>query len=57
MSDARPNLIFVLADQLRLQSCGHAGDARADAPHRAFGGGVARLPELRLQQSRVRALR
>ena len=32
MSDARPNLIFVLADQLRLQSCGHAGDARAQTP-------------------------
>ncbi|MCY3906321.1 MAG: sulfatase [Anaerolineaceae bacterium] len=33
MSDSRPNLIFVLADQLRLQSCGHAGDARAQTPH------------------------
>ena len=33
MADARPNLIFVLADQLRLQSCGHAGDARAQTPN------------------------
>ncbi|HOW17423.1 MAG TPA: sulfatase [Phycisphaerae bacterium] len=28
-----PNLIFVLADQLRYQSCGFAGDARARTPN------------------------
>lgn len=32
MSGPRPNLIFVLADQLRWRSCGHAGDARAQTP-------------------------
>lgn len=32
MSASRPNLIFVLADQLRLQSCAYAGDARAQTP-------------------------
>ena len=29
----RPNLVFVFADQLRYQSCGFAGDARAHTPH------------------------
>ncbi len=29
---AKPNLIFILADQLRYQSCGFAGDARAKTP-------------------------
>jgi len=28
----RPNLLYVLADQLRLRSCGYAGDARAMTP-------------------------
>ena len=28
----RPNLVFVLVDQLRLQSCGYAGDPRARTP-------------------------
>jgi len=28
----RPNLLYVLADQLRLRSCGYAGDARAITP-------------------------
>jgi arylsulfatase A-like enzyme len=28
----KPNLVFVLADQLRYQSCGFAGDARARTP-------------------------
>lgn len=37
-----PNLIFVLADQLRYASCGYAGDARASTPHmdRLAGEGV-----------------
>jgi len=30
---SRPNLILVLADQLRYQSCGYAGDARARTPN------------------------
>jgi len=30
---APPNLIFVLADQLRYQSCGFAGDTRARTPN------------------------
>jgi len=29
----RPNIIFVLADQLRYQSCGYAGDALARTPN------------------------
>jgi len=29
----RPNLIFVLADQLRYMSCGYAGDERARTPN------------------------
>ena len=29
----RPNLVFVLADQLRLQSCGYAGDKAARTPN------------------------
>ena len=35
MSNAvrRPNLIYVLADQLRYQSCGYAGDTRAHTPN------------------------
>ena len=28
----RPNIIFLLADQLRYRSCGYAGDARAHTP-------------------------
>src|SRR5512142_2308173 len=30
---SKPNLIFVLADQLRYQSCGFAGDTNARTPH------------------------
>jgi arylsulfatase A-like enzyme len=30
---APPNLIYVLADQLRYQSCGYAGDTRAHTPN------------------------
>ena len=30
---SRPNLVFVLADQLRYQSCGFAGDTNARTPH------------------------
>ncbi len=30
---AKPNLVFVLADQLRYQSCGFAGDAKARTPN------------------------
>lgn len=30
---ASPNLIYVLADQLRYPSCGFAGDAKARTPH------------------------
>ena len=29
----RPNLIYVFADQLRLQSCGYAGDEKARTPN------------------------
>ncbi len=29
----QPNIIFILADQLRLQSCGYAGDAQAVTPN------------------------
>jgi len=29
----KPNLIYVFADQLRLQSCGYAGDAKAHTPN------------------------
>ncbi len=29
----RPNIIFVLADQLRLQSCGFSGDEKAHTPN------------------------
>lgn len=29
----RPNIIYLLADQLRYQSCGYAGDARARTPN------------------------
>jgi len=29
----KPNLVFVLADQLRYASCGYAGDARARTPN------------------------
>lgn len=29
----RPNLVIVLADQLRYQSCGYAGDSRARTPN------------------------
>lgn len=30
---AGPNIVFVLADQLRYQSCGYAGDEKAHTPH------------------------
>jgi arylsulfatase A-like enzyme len=30
---AHPNLVFILVDQLRLQSCGYAGDTRARTPN------------------------
>ncbi len=50
----RPNLIIVLADQLRYQSVGYAGDAKAYTPNidrRAaqginFSNFVSRTPEL-----------
>ena len=29
----RPNLIYVFADQLRYESVGYAGDAKARTPH------------------------
>jgi arylsulfatase A-like enzyme len=29
----KPNLVFVMADQLRYQSCGFAGDPKARTPH------------------------
>ncbi len=29
----RPNLLFLMADQLRPQSCGYAGDPRAETPN------------------------
>ena len=29
----KPNIVYVLADQLRRQSCGYAGDPRAKTPH------------------------
>lgn len=29
----QPNLIFIFADQLRYQSCGYAGDEKAQTPH------------------------
>ncbi len=29
---AKPNVVFIIADQLRYQSCGFAGDARARTP-------------------------
>jgi arylsulfatase A-like enzyme len=29
----RPNLVYILADQLRYQSCGYAGDERARTPN------------------------
>ena len=35
----KPNLIFVLADQLRYQSCGFAGDSRARTPRLDFFAG------------------
>jgi arylsulfatase A-like enzyme len=39
---AGPNIVFVLADQLRYPSCGFAGDAQAKTPHldRLAGEGV-----------------
>jgi arylsulfatase A-like enzyme len=33
MSEPRPNLVYVFADQLRLRSCGYAGDPFAQTPH------------------------
>jgi len=39
MAQRQPNLVFFLADQLRYQSCGHAGDPRARTPNiNAFAG-------------------
>lgn len=32
-SSKRPNIIYLLADQLRYQSCGYAGDAKARTPN------------------------
>ncbi len=32
-SSRRPNIIYLLAYQLRYQSCGYAGDARARTPN------------------------
>ncbi len=32
-TDKRPNIVFLLADQLRYQSCGYAGDKRAVTPN------------------------
>ena len=32
MPQSHPNLVYVLADQLRYQSCGYAGDPRARTP-------------------------
>lgn len=39
----RPNLVVILADQLRYQSVGYAGDAKAQTPHldRLAGQGVS----------------
>ncbi|MBT5876445.1 MAG: sulfatase [Candidatus Latescibacteria bacterium] len=31
--DKKPNIVYVFADQLRYQSCGYAGDAKARTPH------------------------
>lgn len=33
MAPSRPNFVLVLADQLRYQSCGYAGDPLAQTPH------------------------
>jgi len=33
----RPNIIYLLADQLRYQSCGYAGDEKACSPAGAGG--------------------
>ncbi|MHC5054408.1 MAG: sulfatase family protein [Planctomycetota bacterium] len=33
MAEKKPNIVFVLADQLRYQSCGYAGDERARTPN------------------------
>jgi arylsulfatase A-like enzyme len=33
MNDRQPNLIYVFADQLRYQSLGYAGEARAHTPN------------------------
>ena len=33
MSTEQPNLVYVFADQLRYQSLGYAGEARAHTPH------------------------
>lgn len=33
MNPRRPNLVYLFADQLRYQSLGYAGDARARTPH------------------------
>jgi arylsulfatase A-like enzyme len=30
---SHPNLVFILADQLRYQSCGYAGDEHAHTPN------------------------
>ncbi|MBZ0295189.1 MAG: sulfatase [Anaerolineae bacterium] len=33
MSTNQPNIIYIFADQLRYQSCGFAGDPKAQTPH------------------------
>jgi len=43
MAKSRPNIVYVIADQLRYQSCGYAGDVRARTPNidRLSGEGVS----------------
>jgi len=43
MAGRAPNIVFVLADQLRYASCGYAGDTRARTPNidRLRGGGAS----------------
>jgi len=42
-SSRRPNIIYLLADQLRYQSCGYAGDTKAHTPNldRMAGEGIS----------------
>ncbi len=42
MKDGRPNIIYILVDQLRYQSCGYGGDSKARTPNidRLAGEGV-----------------